>query len=165
MASHGIDKQRPDPFSPSWRLAAKKVNDDMFKLVADGQLPLSDLPNFTKWKREFRGIFGSNPPTVDDLNVHHAVESWIQKEKLGLVENSNDVPGYILSGPAHTSGYGTPFSQTLAGKLRAAIDPLSAGDKLLVTTRMRDVYLGEGLGDLWKVAKMWLDQKGIPTPP
>jgi hypothetical protein len=26
-------------------------------------------------------------------------------------------------------------------------------------------YLDAGLGDLWKVAKQWLDLKGVPTPP
>jgi hypothetical protein len=150
----------------AWRLAAKEVNDEMFKLAAKGEIKLDELATYTKWHDDFKGIYGSKPRTVDDLNVHHIVEKWIQEKYLGMNRDWDDIPGFVLKGPDHTWGYGAPISDTLYGKLAAAIKkPELIGDHLAVTTKIKEVYEAEGLHDLWAVTKMWLDANKIPTPP
>jgi hypothetical protein len=143
-----------------WRLAAKEVSDDMYRKVANGELPLNKLPSYSEWKSRFSPGLGSSPMQVDDIHIHHAIESWIQRDKLGLVGDYNDVPGFLIAGPTHT-----PSRGTLAYRLRTEVGPISAVDRLAVTSKIKEIYESEGLNDLWKVSKQWLDARGIPTPP
>jgi len=71
--------------------------------------------------------------------------------------NLNSVPGYLINGPNHT-----PSRGSLANRLRTEVGPLT--DPLAVTTKIRDIYIFEGLSDLWQVTKEWLISKGVPTP-
>ena len=77
-----------------------------------------------------------------------------------LRKNSCDaVPGFLIEGPDHTPSIGS-----LANRLRNEVGPIPAPDQLGVTTKIKDIYQSEGLDDLWKVTKQWLDSKGVPTP-
>jgi hypothetical protein len=142
-----------------WRLAAKEVSDEMFKKVASGHLPLNKLPSYAEWKSRFSPGLGSLPSQVDDIHVHHAVERWIQRDKLGLTDDYDAVPGFLIEGPRHT-----PSKGSLANRLRNEVGPINGGDPLAVTTKIKEIYESEGLTDLWGVTKQWLQSKGIPTP-
>jgi hypothetical protein len=78
---------------------------------------------------------------------------------LGIQGNPNDVPGYLMYGRDHTPSVGS-----LANRLSNEIRRAGISDPLAVTTAMRDIYIDEGLDDLWAVAKLWLVQKGVPAP-
>jgi len=143
-----------------WRLASKEVNDDMFAKAASGQIGLNKMPSYTDWRSQFSPGLGSKPMTVDDIHIHHVVEKWIQRDKLGLLGDYDAVPGFLIEGPAHT-----PNKGSLANRLRNEVGPISSSNRLAVTTKIKEIYQSENLHDLWNVAKQWLDLKGVPTPP
>ena len=145
-----------------WRKMAEEVNKEMFSKCARGQIPLKDMPSYTAWKNEFKGLkLGSNPKvdkstTVlrNDIHIHHAVETRFQgPDFLGITGNPNDVPGYVIRGGDHKFD-----EDALVNALSEALNPLKGtGDtyegKLAIATRIRDVYLSDDppLSDLWAV--------------
>lgn len=145
----------------SWAQSVKDVQSKMAQDLAAGKIDVADMPS-VKDMRAFNRR--QSAPGTAGNHVHHAVETWIQRDKLGLTEGFDDVPGWMIEGADHTFGAGRPKAGTLAGDLEDAIKPIATGNHLEVTTAMKQVYQNRGLDELWDVTEAWLTSKGIPTP-
>jgi hypothetical protein len=145
----------------SWAQSVKDVQSKMAQDLAAGKIDVADMPSV----KDMRAFNRRQPaPGTAGNHVHHAVETWIQRDKLGLTEGFDDVPGWMIEGADHTFGAGRPKAGTLAVDLEDAIKPIAAGNHLEVTTAMKQVYQNRGLDELWDVTEAWLTSKGIPTP-
>jgi hypothetical protein len=141
--------------------SVKDVQSKMAKDLAAGKINVADMPSV----KDMRAFNRRQPaPGSAGNHVHHAVETWIQRDKLGIANGFDDVPGWMIDGADHTFGAGRPKAGTLAGELEDAIKHIAAGNHLDVTTAMKRVYLNRGLDELWDVTEAWLTSKGIPTP-
>jgi hypothetical protein len=120
-----------------------------------------DVPTVKQWNTFFGRTGKANH------HVHHAVEEWIQKDYLQIVDNLDEVPGWILKAEEHTFGPGRVVTGTLYGDLRTAVEaaakalPGGAEKASEAARAIRQVYTNRGLDDLWTVTEQWLASKGV----
>ena len=146
----------------------------MMKDAAEGRIALSDVPSVKRWNDEYFKLPPVGKRTADRWtghDVHHAVETWIQKDYLNLSGGYDDVPGWVLNTKDHTFGKDWKKEGTLYGDLEAAVEaaafalPTGPEKAREAIRAMREVYQRRGLDDLWAVTKEWLVSKGFVIPP
>jgi hypothetical protein len=139
-----------------WGQGLEEVRDEMFHLVAQNQLSLSDLPSYTKLYNATKGRgIGSGP---DAMHIHHIVEGARYQSKLGIPEAQwDDVPGFIMNGIEHSGPDG------LTHRLYEVIG--ESADSNVIIAGHRQVYRERGFNDLWEVTQKWFISKGYTIPP
>ena len=153
----------------AWITELWDTNQGMFRDFAStpkkiGLLPNGrpDLPSYTELRAFARG--NSRWAPWDGVDIHHSMDTWIQRDYLLLNGNYDDVPGFVIDTAEHTFGAGRSKVGTLTGDLEAAIkhNPnIRPGDHKAVAEAMKEVYEARGLFDLWSVTRQTMISKGV----
>jgi hypothetical protein len=136
----------------------KAINDEMFELVAKGDLPVSALHTMKSTKGKYPGLGKSGTVGAGDFDRHHLMEKrYFEKLFTGDTE---EVPAYIVEALDHRAIKGRG---SLVDKLTDKIG--NAADQSSIYWGHIEVYEQLGHHNMARVfEKWWTTVQNLPIP-